>query len=530
VPLVKEMADAICKARGALPVGTSWPYSFITRTPELSTMLGRVYECQRKQCEDPVVIEAWFRLVQNTVNKHGIVDDDKYNFDECGFQMGQISASKVVTSTERDGRPKQIKPTNTEWVTLIQGASAKSFLVPPFFVFKGKEYNLAWFADLPSTWTFTLSDNGWTTNKIGIQWIEHFEKHTRARTVGSKRLLVLDNHGSHTTPEFRDFCEEHNIILLWMPPHSSHLLQPMDVGCFGPLKQAFSKQNQSLIRKQIFHVTKLDFIASIHAAINTSLTANNIQAGFRDAGLFPLNPDAVLSRLDPLPQDDTPPCSQGSWQPRTPCNTTEVGQQATLIQQRFQKHQNSSPAPIYKALNQLSKGAQVMAATTKLLQSQILDLRQANKVLQVRRTKKRKALQSYHAISISEAQCIVVAQAAVVETQRMETVPRPLRQAPTCSRCKTQGHTVRTCRAVGYNVCFNLKLVYTVAVEMFEYEQSRDEIYDHAPKMTTPPTLTLADRYLGDPGVYSLIKTVPDGLKRKPDERDLCKSIPSSAP
>jgi hypothetical protein len=42
-----------------------------------------------------------------------------YNFDEAGFQIGQISASRVVTDTERLGRPKQVKPTNTEWVTLI---------------------------------------------------------------------------------------------------------------------------------------------------------------------------------------------------------------------------------------------------------------------------------------------------------------------------------------------------------------------------------------------------------------------------
>ncbi len=45
VPLVKEIADAICKPRSALLVGTSWLYSFITRTLELSTMLRGVYEC-----------------------------------------------------------------------------------------------------------------------------------------------------------------------------------------------------------------------------------------------------------------------------------------------------------------------------------------------------------------------------------------------------------------------------------------------------------------------------------------------------
>jgi hypothetical protein len=44
--------------------------------------------------------------VKNTINKHGILPGDTYNFDETGFQMGQISASKVVTAIERVGRPK----------------------------------------------------------------------------------------------------------------------------------------------------------------------------------------------------------------------------------------------------------------------------------------------------------------------------------------------------------------------------------------------------------------------------------------
>jgi hypothetical protein len=57
--------------------------------------------------------------VKNTVDKYGILPEDIYNFDETGFQMGQILASKLVTATDRLGRPKQVKPDNTEWVTLI---------------------------------------------------------------------------------------------------------------------------------------------------------------------------------------------------------------------------------------------------------------------------------------------------------------------------------------------------------------------------------------------------------------------------
>jgi len=378
ISLVREMADTICRARGVLGVGVKWANNFVRRTPVLDIKLGRTYECQRRLCEDPKIIRGWFALVKSTINKYGILLEDTYNFDETGFQMGQISTSIVVTATDRQGRPKQIKPTNTEWVTLIQGACADGSSIPPFLIFKGKELNQTWFYQgLPSTWAFSVSPNGWTSNEIGLQWIQHFEKHTRSKTIGSKRLLILDNHKSHTTPEFRGFCEDKDIILLWMPPHSSHLLQPLDVGCFGPLKQAYSKQNQNLIKNHIFHVTKEDFLASFYIAFVASFTKSNIQAGFRGSGLHPFDPEAVLSQLEQAassPPLDLPHSSQESWYAKTPSNTKEVDKQATLIKKRLERHQSSSPTPIYEALSQLAKGAQAIGTSAALMQLQITTL------------------------------------------------------------------------------------------------------------------------------------------------------------
>ena len=152
ISLVKEMADSILRARGAACVGVKWTNNFVQRTPALTIKLGRTYECQRKHCEDPKIIRPWFELVKNTINKYGILPEDIYNFDESGFQMGKISSSKVVTAANKPGRPKQAKPTNTEWVTLIQGACADGFLIPPFLIFKEKEYNQNWFLQgQPST-------------------------------------------------------------------------------------------------------------------------------------------------------------------------------------------------------------------------------------------------------------------------------------------------------------------------------------------------------------------------------------------
>jgi len=57
-----------------------------------------------------------------------------------------------------------------------------------------------------------------------MDWIRHFDFHITSRTKGTYRLLILDGYDSYHFEEFENYCKEHNIITLCMPPHSSHLL------------------------------------------------------------------------------------------------------------------------------------------------------------------------------------------------------------------------------------------------------------------------------------------------------------------
>jgi hypothetical protein len=79
-----------------------------------------------------------------------------------------------------------------------------------------------------------------------------------------------------------------------------------------------------------------------------------------------------------------------------------VDQQATLIKRRLERHQSSSLTPIFEALNQLSKGAQEMAASAALLQSQVFALQEANKAMHERKSRKRKAILLDYALSASQ--------------------------------------------------------------------------------------------------------------------------------
>ena len=89
--LVHKMAELLLMERVQVAstiqpkIGQHWVYRFINRHSELKSRYNRKYDYQRAKCEDPEVIRAWFLLVQNTIAKYGIVEEDTYNFDKSGF-------------------------------------------------------------------------------------------------------------------------------------------------------------------------------------------------------------------------------------------------------------------------------------------------------------------------------------------------------------------------------------------------------------------------------------------------------------
>lgn len=49
-------------------------------------------------------------------------------------------------------------------------------------------------------------------------------------------LLVYDGHSSHISLSVVEAVRQENVVILKLPPHTSHVLQPMDLTVFKPLK------------------------------------------------------------------------------------------------------------------------------------------------------------------------------------------------------------------------------------------------------------------------------------------------------
>ncbi|KAI8487902.1 hypothetical protein Bbelb_343500 [Branchiostoma belcheri] len=106
----------------------------------------------------------------------------------------------------------------------------------------------------------------------------------------------IDQHSANVTPAAIEVALKHNIILIGFPPHSSHFIQPMDArgGPFASLESKFGDVVQNLnVAKPNFVVRKSSFPRIYRVVRDEGLTMAVMKRGFKNRGIFPVNPDRI---------------------------------------------------------------------------------------------------------------------------------------------------------------------------------------------------------------------------------------------
>ncbi|EED16233.1 conserved hypothetical protein [Talaromyces stipitatus ATCC 10500] len=449
--LVREMANYMLLQRGNQQVGENWVTKLTKRRPEIDSKFSRRYNYERAKCEDPKIIREHFDRVRAAILEYGILPEDIYNFDETGFAMGLCSSAKVITGSDRYARPKLLQPGNREWVTAIEATNSTGWAVPSYIIFKAKKnVRLGWFDDLPSDWRINISENG-------LEWLTtHFIPYINDRTMGKYRMLILDGHGSHLTAEFDRICTENNIIPICMPPHSSHILQPLDVGCFAVLKRHYGQLVEQRMRLGFNHIDKMDFLMAFPQARTVAYKAQTIRNSFTATGLVPFNPDRVIQQLNIQLKTPTPPPSRSSNTQssclQTPQNIRQFVRQSTTITKRINERTGSPNQVIDQAIMRMSKAYETTMNDLVLVQKENRDLRAAHGKEKQKRQKSKKQISIEHGITGEEAQALV--QDQVEASQAVTTAPGepelPASQAVVrrqfrCSGCGVEGHKINRC-------------------------------------------------------------------------------------
>jgi hypothetical protein len=165
----------------------------------------------------------------------------------------------------------------------------------------------------------------------------------------------------------------------------SYLLQPLGIGCFGPLKKAYGREIEHLIRCSITYISKTEFFPAFHAAFQATITEKNIKGGFRGAGLAPFNPESMISKLDMKlwtlmpPEEVAKPLTP--WVSKTPKTVLEVQSQSAYLQKRIRRHHSSSPESLIQPVKCFEKGTSTVMYKLALVEARMNDLEQANEIL-----------------------------------------------------------------------------------------------------------------------------------------------------
>lgn len=322
--------------------GRSWFDGFKQRHPMLTIRKPQPLSYCRALCANPEIICDFFGKVGSLYGRLNVVSKPMqvFNCDETSISIVH-KPGKVIAQLGRRNVYSITSAERGKTHTILACVSASGYVLPPLMVFPRKRSvpdNLKAGA-VPNT-MFLNSENGWINSEIYLQWLKFF-----AQNIPPIRPVVLiqDGHASHISIDVIEFTRANGIHLLCLPAHTTHVLQPLDVGVFKSFKSNFSKACTKYIASHPGRVVTSDVLASLVAeAWPSSFTLLNIMGGFKKCGLFPFNPSAVNDRQSapskafqatPIPTSEDPMC-ETTDEPSSPLFTKE---QEILYLKRYEE-------------------------------------------------------------------------------------------------------------------------------------------------------------------------------------------------
>ena len=159
--------------------------------------------------------------------------------------------------------------------------------VPPLLVFRRLRFKFELSTGAPPGNHFACTENGWIRSDVFTQWLKHFIQTTKP-SKETKVLFLLDGHTTHTKNlQAVNLARENAVILLSLPAHITHHLQPLDVGFLKPLSVYFNQACDKWMRQHPMRtITQL-----LGEAYGRAASVANAVSGFARTGTWPVDPN-----------------------------------------------------------------------------------------------------------------------------------------------------------------------------------------------------------------------------------------------
>lgn len=297
---VIAMVQRFCDSRNMnVQVTHGWWERFCLRHPEISLRTTSGLSYARAKGQNTEALCSYFDILEDTFNEHKLHDKPAlvFNMDETGLPLSPAPPKGVCKKGTKT--PNSITSGDKSQITVIGCINAAGHCIPPMIIWDRKTLHADMTkGELPGT-IYGLSSKGWVDQELFQIWFEHH--FLRYAPPIRPILLLMDGHSSHYCPDTVFLAAKEKVILFTLPPNTTHLTQPLDKGCYGPLKSAWREAcHDYMVENPGKVVSRYSFCSVFAIAWLQAMSMKNIIAGFKVTGIFPIDRNKLIHIESPV--------------------------------------------------------------------------------------------------------------------------------------------------------------------------------------------------------------------------------------
>ncbi|KAL5016585.1 hypothetical protein ScPMuIL_006174 [Solemya velum] len=329
INMAAEYASNLEKVTDDKTFTLKWYRSFMKRCPEVKklvsafkpvkTNLADIIECTIKTLDEPVpevsesieptnnsaedteatpvsTVSNYFLDLREILHRYNLL-----NKPHCIFNVQEKEMSRNIF--DKSFHPQTSRQSDhpytssSHWMTILGAGNAAGMAIPPYLVFPGKRKHPYMMKGATPGAACTISQDGLSNTTVLKDYLEdHFLEYVPARKE-QQILLILSGQMIDTSPYLLHWAKSHNIIMLIIPAHCSHFLQPLEVECYLPLWKRFESESHKMLRESPLAVIQETICQIACRSYNESMCPSNLHNGFSKTGIYPYNPAAIKSEF-----------------------------------------------------------------------------------------------------------------------------------------------------------------------------------------------------------------------------------------
>ena len=277
--------------------GDDWIRGFIKRRELTNRLTSNIKRSRAGITKSS--LERYFNNLKKELD--GVPPENIWNYDETN--LTDDPGKKKAIMRRGTKYPERVVNHSKVAFSIMFCGNAEGDMMEPYTVYKAQNMYPAWMEGGPTNARYGYSDSGWFEERSFEDWFFSLALPKLRKQTG-KKVLIGDNLSSHLSEKVIEACKRHDIAFVCLFPNGTHLLQPLDVAYFAPLKKTWrrvlhqwkltpeGRRQGTLNKRQYPHL-----LTKLITSLASQNGPENLKSGFRKCGLVPFQPEEVYKRL-----------------------------------------------------------------------------------------------------------------------------------------------------------------------------------------------------------------------------------------